>query len=76
MHQFAAHARAASRAIRQARTAWLQNLGDGNALNDALDHGVSAVALGVSARGTKTVDTYSLAGYSDAMAKIHAACSM
>lgn len=57
-------------------TAWLTNLNDGNALNEALAHGVSAVALGTSARGTKTVDTYSLSGYSDALAKIHAACNM
>ena len=57
-------------------TAWLQNLKDGDALMDALNHGVSAVALGTSARGTKTMDTYSLAGFADAVAKIHAACNM
>jgi hypothetical protein len=60
----------------QSGTAWLQNLNDGNALMDALNHGVSAVAFGTSARGTKTVDTYSLAGLGDAVAKIHAACNM
>ena len=60
----------------QAGSAWLQNLGDSNALNDDMGHGVSAVAIGTSARGTKTVDTYSLAGYDDALAKIHAACNM
>ena len=38
--------------------------------------GVSVVASGVSARGTKTSDTYSLAGFSDALAKIHAVCKM
>jgi hypothetical protein len=57
-------------------TAWLQNLKDGDALMDALNHGVSAVAIGTSARGTKTVDTYSLAGFADAVTKIHAACNM
>ena len=57
-------------------TAWLQNLGDGRALTDAFTHGVSAVAIGASLKGTRTVDTYSLAGFSDAMAKIHAACNM
>ena len=31
---------------------------------------------GTSARGTKTIDTYSLAGFNDALAKIHAACNM
>ena len=45
-------------------------------LMDALNHGVSAVAIGTSARGTTTVDTYSLAGFGDALAKIHAACNM
>ena len=45
-------------------------------LIDAMNHGVSAVAIGTSARGTKTVDTYSLAGFGDALAKIHAACNM
>jgi hypothetical protein len=56
-------------------TAWLKNLNDGNALADALNHGVSAVAFGTSTRGTRTVDTFSLAGYAEAMAKAHAACS-
>jgi hypothetical protein len=60
----------------QSGTAWLQNLNDGNALIEALDHGVSAVTLGTPARGAKTVDTYSLAGFADAVAKIHAACNM
>jgi hypothetical protein len=57
-------------------TAWLKDLKDGGALLNALNQGVSAVALGTSARGTKTVDTYALAGFSEAMAKIHAACNM
>jgi hypothetical protein len=34
------------------------------------------VAAGTSAKGTKTVDTYSLAGFNEALAKIHAVCSM
>ena len=57
-------------------TAWLQNLKDGQSLIEALSHGVSAVAIGTSLRGTRTVDTYSLAGFGDAMAKIHSACNM
>ena len=56
--------------------AWLQSLGDNGRLIDAMGKGVSAVASGVSARGTKTVDTYSLAGFGDAMAKIHDVCKM
>jgi hypothetical protein len=57
-------------------SAWLQNLNDGKALTDALTHGVSAVAIGTPAKGARTVDTYSLAGFGEAMAKIHAACNM
>ncbi len=57
-------------------TAWLQSLGDTQRLIDAMGKGVSAVATGTSARGTKTTDTYSLAGFNDALAKIHAVCNM
>lgn len=57
-------------------SAWLQQLADNNRLIDAMHNGVSAVASGTSARGTRTVDTYSLAGFNDAMAKVHAACNM
>ncbi len=56
--------------------AWLQGLGDNQRLVEAMSKGVSAVAQGVSQRGTKTVDTYSLAGFNDALAKIHDACKM
>jgi hypothetical protein len=41
-----------------------------------MQDGVSAVASGTSSRGTKTSDTYSLTGFNDAMAKVHAACDM
>jgi hypothetical protein len=57
-------------------SAWLQNLNDASPLLDAMTHGVSAVAIGTSARGTKTTDTYSLAGFGDALARIHTACDM
>ncbi len=57
-------------------SAWLQGLGDNARLIDTLGKGVSAVATGVSARGTKTSDTYSLAGFPDALAKIHDVCKM
>jgi hypothetical protein len=57
-------------------SSWLQQLNDNNRLIDAMHNGVSAVASGTSARGTKTSDTYSLAGFNDALAKIHAACNM
>lgn len=57
-------------------SAWLQQLSENNRLITAMQEGVSAVASGTSARGTKTSDTYSLAGFNDAMAKVHAACEM
>jgi hypothetical protein len=57
-------------------SAWLETLGDNSRLIAAMGQGVSAVASGTSARGTKTTDTYSLAGFNDAMAKVHAACNM
>lgn len=57
-------------------TAWLKSLGDNDKLMDTMKAGVSAVAAGTSVRGTKTVDTYSLAGFNDALAKIHASCNM
>jgi hypothetical protein len=57
-------------------SAWLQQLNDNNRLIDAMHSGVSAVASGTSARGTRTVDTYALAGFNDALAKVHSACNM
>jgi hypothetical protein len=56
--------------------AWLTSLSDGQHLIDAMKNGVSAVAVGTSSRGFKTSDTYSLAGFNDALAKIHAVCNM
>jgi hypothetical protein len=57
-------------------SAWLESLAENQRLIEVMSRGVSAVAAGASARGTKTVDTYSLAGFNDALAKIHAACNM
>jgi hypothetical protein len=57
-------------------SAWLQQLSDNARLITAMQDGVSAVASGTSAKGTKTVDTYSLSGFGDALAKIHAVCQM
>lgn len=57
-------------------TAWLQSLTDGERLIDTMTKGVSVVATGTSSRGTKTTDTYSLQGFNDALAKIHAVCNM
>jgi hypothetical protein len=57
-------------------SAWLKQLGDNDKLIAAMQEHVSAVASGVSARGTKTSDTYSLSGFKDALDKAHAACPM
>ena len=57
-------------------SAWLQQLSENTRLVTAMQDGVSAVASGTSARGTKTSDTYSLAGFNDALTKVHAACDM
>jgi hypothetical protein len=57
-------------------SAWLLSLPEGGHLLEAMSHGVVAQALGTSAKSTKTADTYSLAGFSDAIAKIHAVCNM
>jgi hypothetical protein len=56
--------------------AWIKSLSDNDHLIELMTKGVSAVAMGTSARGTKTVDTYSLSGFTDALAKIHAVCKM
>ncbi|MGH6829141.1 MAG: invasion associated locus B family protein [Rhizomicrobium sp.] len=56
--------------------AWLETLSEAQPLIDAMKNGVSAVAIGRPRRGAKTVDTYSLAGFNDALVKIHAACNM
>lgn len=57
-------------------SAWIHQLGDNARLITAMQESVSAVASGVSARGTKTVDTYSLSGFKDALDRIHTACPM
>ena len=57
-------------------SAWLEKLENNARLIEAMRDGVSAVATGISQRGTRTVDTYSLAGFTDALAKIHASCPM
>jgi hypothetical protein len=60
----------------KAGKAWLQSLNESQRLVDAMSKGVIAVAAGTSQRGTKTSDTYSLAGFNDALAKIHSTCGM
>jgi hypothetical protein len=59
-----------------AGSAWVQEAGDEARLVDAMKRGSEVVVTGVSQRGTKTTDTYSLSGISAALDKIHAACGM
>ncbi|MEJ1970715.1 MAG: invasion associated locus B family protein [Rhizomicrobium sp.] len=54
--------------------AWVRERADEIKLIEAMKQGQSLVVAGTSLRGTRTTDTYSLAGLSDALDKIHAAC--
>lgn len=56
--------------------AWVQDTSDEQRLIDAMRRGQQAIVTGVSSRGTLTKDTYSLAGISAALAKIHSTCGM
>jgi hypothetical protein len=55
-------------------SAWLDKLDENARMIDAMKAGVSAVATGISQRGTRTTDTYSLSGFNDALAKIQSSC--
>ncbi len=57
-----------------AGAAWVRHRPDEIKLIEAMKRGAKLVVTGTSLRGTKTTDTYSLAGLSDALDKIHAAC--
>ena len=55
---------------------WLLSLNDNQRLIDAMRGGVSAVTSGTTPKGVKTIDTYSLQGFGEALDKVHAACQM
>ena len=59
-----------------AGAAWVRKRADEARLVDAMKRGQQLIVSGTSKRGTETHDTYSLAGLSDALDKIHAACGM
>jgi hypothetical protein len=59
-----------------AGAAWVRERADEVRLIEAMKHGKQLVVTGTSQRGTVTRDTYSLAGLSDALQKIHDACGM
>jgi len=56
--------------------AWVQNPADETRLIDSMKRGSQIIVTGTSERGTLTKDTYSLAGISAALDKIHASCGM
>ena len=58
----------------QADTAWTSDAATDKALADAIQAGNKMVVVGYSTRGTKTTDTYSLAGSSAAYDAITSAC--
>lgn len=57
-------------------SAWIKDPADEQRLITAMRNGAQVVVKGTSKRSTVTTDTYSLAGLSDALDKIHAACGM
>jgi hypothetical protein len=57
-------------------SAWVRERPDEVKLITAMRSGSLLIVTGTSKRGTKTTDTYSLAGLGDALDKIHSACGM
>ena len=56
-------------------SAWVKDPGDEAKLLDAMRHGSTFTVSGVSRRGTKTKDTYSLGGIAAMLDKVHDTCS-
>jgi hypothetical protein len=57
-------------------TAWARDATTDKALVDALAKGKQVMMKGVSARGTATIDTYTLAGFGQALGEIDKACGV
>lgn len=57
-------------------SAWVKDSGDEERLIEAMKNGAQVLVTGVSKRGTMTHDVYSLAGFTEAVDKIHQACGM
>ncbi len=55
-------------------TAWAKNQASDKEIVEAMKKGLKLVVIGYSTRGTKTTDTYSLRGFTDAYEKITAEC--
>ena len=54
--------------------AWVKNAAEEAQMVDAMRKGADLVIKSESSRGTKTTDTYSLKGISDALDKVAAEC--
>jgi invasion protein IalB len=59
----------------KAGTAWVKELSSETALVSAMRGGSTLTVTGVSKRGTKITDTYSLAGLGTALDRAHTACA-
>lgn len=57
-------------------TAWARDSATDKALVEAMIKGKEATIKGTSSRGTQTVDTYSLAGFTQAIGEIDKACDV
>jgi invasion protein IalB len=55
--------------------AWLENAAADNQMVEAMRRGAQAVLTGVSSRGTTTIDTYSLIGFTAALQEAQRLCS-
>jgi hypothetical protein len=58
----------------KAGSAWVKEVADETALVSAMRGGSTLTVTGVSKRGTKTTDTYSLSGITTALDRAHNAC--
>lgn len=56
--------------------AWTRDTATDKAVVDALAKGKQAIIKGTSARGTATTDTYTLAGFAQALTQIDKACGV
>jgi hypothetical protein len=56
--------------------AWLEQQPDEERLVEAMRKSAEIIVVGTSKKGTQTRDTYSLAGLSDALDKVHEACGL
>jgi len=56
--------------------AWVEQPADEQRLIEAMRKSAEMIVIGTSKRGTQTRDTYSLAGLSEALDKVHESCGL